>query len=131
MPGEAKRAKLIPLQVSAPFHCEMMKPAQEQMSEFFKTITFSNSEIQIIQNFNAQSETAAEKLKHNLTEQVSAPVKWTQSMRSLKNLNARTCFEVGNGTVLKGLLKKIDSEFFKVYSTSALEDLKTIENLSK
>jgi [acyl-carrier-protein] S-malonyltransferase len=131
LPGETKRAKLIPLQVSAPFHCEMMRPAQEKMSEFFKTITFHNSQIPVIQNVHAKAETDAEKLKHNIIEQVSAPVKWTQSMHALKSLNISQCFEVGNGSVLKGLLKKIDSEFFKVYSTNSLDDLKMIENLSK
>ena len=131
LPGEARRAKLIPLQVSAPFHCAMMKPAQEKMAEFFQNISFKNSEIKIIQNVHAEVETQAESLKHNIIEQVSAPVKWTQSMNTLKKLEVATCFEVGNGSVLKGLLKKIDSEFFKVYSTSTLEDLKLIENLGK
>jgi [acyl-carrier-protein] S-malonyltransferase len=131
LPGEAKRAKLIPLQVSAPFHCEMMRPAQEKMAVFFNTIQFQDSGIPIIQNVHAQAETKAENLKHNITEQVSAPVKWTQSMRTLKALNIPQCFEVGNGAVLKGLLKKIDPEFFKVYSTNSLEDLKIIENLGK
>lgn len=131
LPGEAKRAKLIPLQVSAPFHCEMMKPAQQKMAAFFKTISFNDSQIQIIQNVHAKAETNSEKLKHNITEQVSAPVKWTQSMHTLKALNQAQCIETGHGSVLKGLLKKIDAEFFKVYSTSSLDDLKMIENLGK
>jgi len=131
LPGEAKRAKLIPLQVSAPFHCEMMRPAQHKMEEFFKSISFSDSKIQVIQNVNAKAETKAEVLKHNITEQVSAPVKWTQSMHTLKGLGQPNCIEAGNGSVVKGLLKKIDGEYFKVYSTSSLEDLKIIENLGK
>lgn len=131
LPGEAKRAKLIPLQVSAPFHCAMMMPAQEKMQEFFEDIKFNNSEIKIIQNVNAQAESLGDRIKHNLVEQVSAPVKWTQSMQTLKTLGVSNCFEVGNGNVLKGLLKKIDSEFFKVYPTSTLEDMKAIETLAK
>lgn len=131
LPGEAKRAKLIPLQVSAPFHCEMMKPAQDKMQSFLSDIKFRNAQIKIIQNVHAKVETEAVALKKNLIEQVSAPVKWTQSMQTLKSLGVGQCFEVGNGNVLKGLLKKIDAEFFKVYSTSSMEDLKIIENLSK
>lgn len=131
LPGETKRAKLIPLQVSAPFHCEMMKPAQKKMEEFFQSISFSDSKIQIIQNVNALAETKADILKHNITEQVSAPVKWTQSMNTLKSMGLAHCIEAGHGTVLKGLLKKIDGEFFKVHSTCTLEDLKNIENLGK
>ncbi|AGH95537.1 ACP S-malonyltransferase [Pseudobdellovibrio exovorus] len=131
LPGEARRAKLIPLQVSAPFHCEMMKPAQEKMAEFFLSTEVKNAQIPIIQNVHAQSETDAAKLKENLIAQVSAPVKWTQSMQTLKSLGGNVCFEVGHGAVLKGLLKKIDGDFFKVYSTSSMDDLKAIEGLSK
>lgn len=131
LPGEAKRAKLIPLQVSAPFHCAMMLPAQEKMQAFLQDIPFKNASIEIIQNVNAQVETAASQIKRNLIEQVSAPVKWTQSMETLKKLGVATCFEVGHGQVLKGLLKKIDGEFFKVQSTSSLEDMKAIETLKK
>ncbi len=126
LPGEAKRAKLIPLQVSAPFHCDLMKPAQERMLEFFEEIKFSDASIRIIQNVHAQVETKADVLKKNIIEQVSAPVKWTQSMQTLKSLGVSNCIEVGHGNVLKGLLKKIDAEFFKVYSTNSLEDLKII-----
>lgn len=131
LPGEAKRAKLIPLQVSAPFHCEMMKPAEEKMTVFFKNIVFNDSKLPIIQNVHAQSETNSNTLKENLIKQISAPVRWTQSMTQLKTKHhCENIIEVGNGAVLKGLLKKIDSEFFKVYSTNSLEDLKLIEKLS-
>lgn len=131
LPGETRRAKLIPLQVSAPFHCAMMKPAQDKMAQFFTTVTVNSAKIPIIQNVHAQPETDSVKLSQNLIEQVSAPVKWTQSMQTLKSLGGDICFEVGNGSVLKGLLKKIDGEFFKVYSTSSMEDIKLIEGLSK
>lgn len=126
LPGESKRVKLIPLQVSAPFHCEMMKPAQERMQEFLKDIPFRNAQIKIIQNVNAQVETQSDVLRKNLIEQVSAPVKWTQSMQTLKSLGVSDCFEVGHGSILKGLLKKIDADFFKVKTTTSLEDFKLI-----
>lgn len=131
LPGEPKRAKLIPLQVSAPFHCNMMMPAQDKMESFFKDIQFKNANIPVIQNINAATEQESERLKRNIINQISAPVKWTQSMLKLKELNCSNCFEVGHGNVLKGLLKKIDGEFFKVYSTNTIEDLKMIENLGK
>lgn len=124
---EAKRAKLIPLVVSAPFHCEMMKPAEIKMSEFLNAITFHDSQIPIIQNVHAEVETQADVLKRNLVTQVSAPVKWTQSMLKLKTLGHKNVIECGHGSVLKGLCKKIDSEFFTVLSTNSLDDLKLIE----
>ncbi len=129
VPGDAKRVKLIPLQVSAPFHCEMMAPAQEKMKTFFKTIEFKNSSLPIVQNVHALSETTAEKLKANLIAQVSAPVQWTQTMRELKHLAATHIIECGNGTVLKGLFKKSDAEYFKVFSTQSSEDLKALGTL--
>ncbi len=131
LPGEAKRAKLIPLQVSAPFHCEMMKPAQLKMEQFFSEVQFSNAQIPIVQNVNAESVMNSDELKQNLITQVTAPVKWTQSMQTIKGLGHSQCFEVGHGTVLKGLLKKIDSEFFKVANINSLEDLKLIEALPR
>ncbi|MBC7420760.1 MAG: ACP S-malonyltransferase [Bdellovibrio sp.] len=131
LPGEPTRAKLIPLQVSAPFHCEMMKPAEEKIQDFLSSILFKDSLIPIIQNVHAKNEQEASVLKTNIVKQVSAPVRWTQSMNNLKNQGQNIAIEVGHGTVLKGLLKKIDSEFFKVYSTNSVEDLKLIETLSR
>lgn len=131
LPGEPKKAKLIPLQVSAPFHCEMMKPAEIKMAHFFQNITFSNAQIPVIQNVTATSYTEGDVIKKNLITQVCASVMWTQSMLELKKMNVPCVFEVGQGSVLKGLMKKIDAEFFKVYSTSSLDDLKVIETTFK
>lgn len=128
---EPRRAKLIPLSVSAPFHCQMMEPAQEKMKLFLEGIAFNNSTLPIIQNYTAKSETQSAVLKENLIQQVSAPVKWTQSMLVMKDLGFDLVIECGHGSVLKGLLKKIDNEFFKVYSTQSLEDLKGLEALLK
>lgn len=131
LPGEPRRAKLIPLSVSAPFHCEMMKPAEKKMQQFFDELQLKSSLLPIIQNVHAQIETSAERIKENIVKQVSAPVKWTQSMKKLKEQNISACFEVGHGAVLRGLLKKIDGDFFRSYGTSSLEEIKLIESLSK
>lgn len=127
LPGETKRAKLIPLQVSAPFHCVMMKPAEEKMSIFLKTLDFKNAAIPIIQNVHAKVETEANTLRENLTKQISASVLWTQTMQEFKKQEVMNLIECGHGSVLKGLFKKSDSEYFSVFSTNSLEDLKNIE----
>jgi len=124
---EPRRAKLIPLTVSAPFHCPMMKPAEEKMRLFLQAVPFANAQIPIIQNVHAQVETIAEQIKENMIRQVSAPVLWTQIGLELKNRGHKMLIECGNGSVLKGLMKKIDPEFFQVYSTNSLEDLKALE----
>lgn len=129
LPGAPRRAKLIPLQVSAPFHCDMMSPAEEVMSEFFETIAFQDSTLPVIQNVTAQLEKNAQRIKNNLISQISGSVKWTQTMRELKSQNCSSIIECGHGTVLKGLFKKTDADFFKVYSTNSLEDLKALEAL--
>lgn len=124
--SEVRRVKFIPLQVSAPFHCSMMKPAEEKMKAFFNGVTFNNAKIPVIQNFIADQVSDAAQLKTNLIKQISGPVKWTQSMLNLKTFGTSKCIEVGNGQVLKGLMKKIDSEFFTVYNTNNLDEIKAI-----
>lgn len=120
------KAKLIPLSVSAPFHCEMMKPAEKIMETFLNKLEFKNAEFPIIQNVNAQVETSGQKLRENLIRQISAPVLWTQSVRELKKQGFTRCIECGNGKVLSGLIKKIDAEAFQVFNTNNLDDFKLI-----
>lgn len=126
-----KRAKLIPLSVSAPFHCEMMKPAEDKMRLVLTAMEFSKAAFPIIQNFHAKAETEGSALRENLIRQVSAPVRWTQSMEVLKSMSHSLVIECGAGKVVQGLLKKIDGDFFKVMTTTSMEDLKTIEEFLK
>lgn len=126
-----KRAKLIPLTVSAPFHCEMMKPAEDKMREVLTAMKFETAAFPIIQNFHAKAETDGAILRENLIRQVSAPVRWTQSMEVLKGMGHSQIIECGAGKVLQGLLKKIDADFFKVMTTTSIEDVKIIEEFLK
>lgn len=128
IPGSPRRAKLIPLTVSAPFHCEMMKPAEDTMRLLLTATEFGNPAFPICQNFTAKLETTPATLRENLIRQVSAPVLWTQSMNHLKERGMTKCIECGHGSVLKGLLKKIDSEAFQVSSLNSLEDFRSFEN---
>lgn len=128
---ELKKIKLIPLQVSAPFHCELMKPAEEAMRALLTGTTINDTKIPILQNFTARVETASSVLRENLIRQVSGSVRWTQSMNALLEQNLTNCIEIGHGQVLSGLLKKIDSSRFRVFNTSSLEDLEKIENFLK
>lgn len=125
----AKRVKLIPLQVSAPFHCDLMKPAEEKMRAVLTDISFQDAQFPVIQNFTAKTHTQSSELRENLIRQVSAPVRWMQSMDLAQQKGWTTCIECGNGKVLQGLLKKIDSDAFKVFNTTSLEELKNIENI--
>ena len=124
---EAKRAKFIPLTVSAPFHCAMMRPAEEKMRHFFSDITFNNSIIPVIQNYNALATTDAKEIKENLIKQVSGSVKWTQSIQEFNKMGFTKFIEAGHGTVLKGLSKKINPEniVFNMNSMADIEAIKT------
>ncbi|MGZ3747278.1 MAG: ACP S-malonyltransferase, partial [Pseudobdellovibrionaceae bacterium] len=130
-PVPPKRAKLIPLNVSAPFHCEMMLPAEKKMREVLMAMHFSTPEFKIIQNYTANFESEPTQLRENLIRQISAPVRWTESMELLKSQNHTQCIECGIGRVITGLLKKIDNEAFTILNTNSLEDLKLIEEYLK
>lgn len=129
-PG-VKRIKLIPLQVSAPFHCAMMKPAEDKMRAVLSDIEFCDPKYPVIQNLTAQIHTSAGEIRENLIRQVSAPVKWMQSMELARTLGFTVCIEAGAGKVLQGLLKKIDSESFQVFNTNSLEEVQLIEKFVK
>lgn len=126
-PEWPRKSKLISLNVSAPFHCEMMRPAEKSMAQFFENVEFKNSSTPIIQNFTAEAEVNGLKLKENLIKQVSAPVLWTQSIQKINSLGVGLGIECGASRVLAGLVKKISGEKIKMFSTTSLEDLKAIE----
>lgn len=127
VPGSPRRAKLIPLNVSAPFHCAMMGPAEEQMRSFLDGIRFQDAKFAIYQNHHASAETKAEAIREHLIKQISAPVLWTQSVLKMKQDGFTSFVEVGHGAVLKGLIKKIDADL-KVLSTNTAEDLESIRS---
>lgn len=128
---EIKRVKLIPLAVSAPFHCDLMKPAEEKMREVLNAIQFKDSVFPIVQNFTAQPVSLAADLRENLIRQVSAPVLWTQCVLKMKEMGIQQGIELGAGKVISGLVKKIDSEQFKVFNVNSLEDIETLEKSLK
>ena len=122
-----KRAKLIPLNVSAPFHCQLMKPAQETMRNVLNKITFLKPEWPIVQNVSAREESNPEKLKSNLISQVSSTVLWEQSVSRLVTLGVRSVIELGSGQILTGLAKKIDRENLKTFNIQEPKDLDSLE----
>lgn len=125
---ETPRMKLIPLAVSAPFHCSLMKPAEEEMARVLGATKFSTARFPIVQNVTARETTDAETLRSNLVKQVSGAVKWTSCMTRLKELGVTRSIEFGAGKVLAGLAKKIDSTSEPPLNINGLEDIKTLES---
>ena len=102
----AKRAIRLP--VSAPFHCALMKPAQERLARDLEGIAFSAPKLPLVNNVDATVVRAAEACRDGLVRQVSGTVRWQESVERLVREGVDTFVEVGPGTVLSGLVKKID-----------------------
>ena len=103
----AKRAILLP--VSAPFHCALMKPAQEMLAADLNSTEFRDLAQPLINNWQAQPVTTGAQAREGLYQQVPNPVRWTESIRYLVAQGVTEFIEVGAGGVLTGLLKSIDS----------------------
>jgi [acyl-carrier-protein] S-malonyltransferase len=102
----AKRAVM--LQVSAPFHCSLMQPAQDALAPVLEGIAFSTAKIPVVVNVDARMVTEAAELRDALVRQVTGAVRWTESMQLLIAEGVTTFVEVGPGKVLSGLLRQID-----------------------
>lgn len=103
----AKRAMLLP--VGGAFHSPLMKPAEEELAKAIETTTFNEPKCPVYQNVTATAVTDPSAIKQNLIKQLTAPVKWTQSVQQMIADGAEEFIEVGPGKVLQGLVKKIDN----------------------
>lgn len=104
----ARRA--LPLQVGGAFHSPLMEPAREELAEAIENTTFSKPICAVYQNVNASPSTDINDIRKNLIAQLTAPVRWTQSVRRMTEDGARTYIECGPGKVLQGLVKKISPD---------------------
>jgi [acyl-carrier-protein] S-malonyltransferase len=105
---EAGAKRALPLPVGGAFHSPLMEPARVELEEAINNTTFSKPVCPIYQNVNAEPATEIEQIKKNLVAQLTAPVKWTQSVQRMIADGADTFIECGPGKVLQGLVKKID-----------------------
>lgn len=126
---EKMRVKFIPLKVSAPFHCSMMRPAQEKMSEVLNSMSFKEPRFPVIQNVHGKAVTTGAELRENLISQVSQSVKWISCVEALRDMGATQMIECGSGQVLSGLGKKIDSERVRTFNMTSLEDFKALKDV--
>lgn len=104
----AKRALM--LNVSAPFHCALMKPAAERLAADLEAVPMLDPQVPLVKNADAQIANSAGVVREGLKRQVTAPVRWTDSMRLLRAEGVDLFVEVGPGKVLSGLLRQIDAE---------------------
>ncbi|KMT64771.1 ACP S-malonyltransferase [Catenovulum maritimum] len=117
----AKRA--LPLPVSVPSHCALMKPAAEELAVALKEIQFSAPSFSVINNVDVKAETDAAAIQDALVRQLYCPVRWTETVQFLASQGVTELVEVGAGKVLAGLTKRIE----KSLSARSVNDLASLE----
>lgn len=113
--------RVIPLNVSGPFHTALLEPASQQLAQELAQITFDELQVPVISNTTAQP-MQQDQIKELLTLQVKSPVRFYESIATLKQLGIQQVIEIGPGKVLSGFMKKIDKEI----QTARVEDSQTL-----
>ena len=120
--------RVVPLAVSAPFHCALMKPAEERLAPELRALDARNPRVPIVANVDGDLKRDPAAAIEALVSQVSSPVRWEAVVRRLASEGVTTYVEVGPGTVLTGLVRKIHRDAHAV-SFGVPEDLAALEAL--
>ena len=122
-----KKTKSIPLKVSAPFHCTLMKPAAELMKEKINNIEFKKPLFKIVNNVTAKAEEENNNIKPLLIDQIFSTVKWRESLIYMSKAGVKNFVEIGPGKALTGMVKRTikDSNCFSINS---IADIKKIQD---
>ncbi len=122
-----KKIKSIPLKVSAPFHCSLMKPAAEIMKEKIAKTKFVQPSFKIINNVTAEPESDPSKIKNLLVDQIFSTVKWRQSIIKMSQKGVKNFIEIGPGKVLTGMVKRTLKDA-NSFSINSITDIKNFIN---
>lgn len=120
---EAGAKRALPLPVSVPSHCALMKPAAEKLAVALESIEFNAPQIPVINNVDVATETAPEKIKDALVRQLHSPVRWTEGVQLMSEQGIEKLLEVGPGKVLTGLTKRI----VKTLEAAAVNDTASLD----
>ncbi len=120
--------KVMPLPVSVPSHCQLMKPAAEKLALELDQVNFNAPQIPVVQNVNALVATDIASIKEGLVKQLYSPVLWTKSVQTLANEQVAILVECGPGKVLSGLNKRIHetAQLFNLQNKADLENLNQV-----
>ena len=118
-----KKIKTIPLKVSAPFHCSLMKPAAKNMEEKINNTIFKNLSHEIINNVTASAENNPEKIKKLLIDQIFSTVKWRESLKKMSDKGVSNFVEIGPGKALAGMVKRTLKNV-NCFSINSITDIK-------
>ena len=122
-----KKIKCIPLKVSAPFHCSLMRPAAESMSSKINSVNFKSPSFKIVNNVTANIEIDPDKIKKLLIEQIFSTVKWRESLIKMSKSGENTFIEIGPGKALTGMVKRT-VKGANCFSINSIEDIKNLKN---
>ncbi|AZB42906.1 [acyl-carrier-protein] S-malonyltransferase [Bacillus sp. FJAT-42376] len=120
---EAGAKRAIPLDVSGPFHSELMKPAANQLKSVLDNMELKDASIPVIANVTAQPEKEGGRIQELLIQQLYSPVRWEESVKTMIENGVDTFVEIGSGKVLSGLIKKIDRNV----KTLSVSDMATLQ----
>lgn len=104
---EAGAKRVLPLEVSGPFHSELMKPAAEKLASVLDEMNIQDAKVPVIANVTAEAMIQADDIKAKLIQQLYSPVQWENSVQKMIELGVTTFIEIGPGKVLSGLVKKV------------------------
>ena len=122
-----RKIKSIPLKVSAPFHCSLMKPAENSMKDKIVKTKFINPLFKIINNVTATPENNSENIKELLVKQISSTVKWRDSIINMSSSGVKNFIELGPGKALSGMIKRTIKEA-NCFSINSIADIKNLTN---
>ncbi|MDE0044427.1 MAG: ACP S-malonyltransferase [bacterium] len=125
--SERGAGRVVPLQVSAPFHSPLMEPAARRMEEALAAVTFATPAVPVVSNVTARPETAPSDMRRLLVDQVTARVRWRESMSGLADHGVVSMAELGAGRTLCGLMRKIDRDI-KAVPVETPGDVETFLN---
>ena len=122
-----KKIKSIPLKVSAPFHCSLMKPAADNMKDKIDKTKFINPLYKVVNNVTANPETNIENIKSLLVKQIFSTVRWRESILNISSNGVKNFIELGPGKVLSGMVKRTIKEA-NCFSINSITDIKNLTN---
>ena len=120
--------RVVPLNVSGPFHSPLMKPAKEKFSEFLSSLEFRNPVVPVILNVTGKPAETVNEIKTALIDQLTSPVRWVASVKSMEEMGITDYIEVGPGNVLGGLIRRTTKA--NIHSTDTVEEMeKSLEEV--
>ena len=124
---EAGAKRALPLAVSVPSHCALMKPAADQLSVSLESITLKAPTVSVLNNVDVKAETDADAIRNELVRQLYSPVRWTETVEKMSHSGVEVLVEIGPGKVLNGLTKRIVDSL----QATSVNDVKSLDAVNE